>query len=258
MIGNRRRTSEKFIYGTVAVIVVIGVWELLAALRVKPAIILPGPVDVVSSARDLFSRSGDIWTDLATSGEELLFGLALAVVIGLPLGLLVGWYRRLSYVATPFINFLNATPRIALMPLLIVWLGIGMNSRIAIIFLMSFLPILINTASGVQNLDQTFIRVARCFGAGDIQIFRTIALPGTVPFIISGLSLAVGHALIGVFVGELAGAQHGVGMMMNNAGQQFQTSVVFVGLFIFAITGVVLGALLHRAERHFAAWRSSD
>ena len=99
------------------------------------------------------------------------------------------------------------------------------------------------------------LRVARCFGAGDLAIFRTIALPGSVPFIISGLRLAVGQALIGVFVAELSGATNGVGMLMNNAGQQFQTSVVFAGLFIFALTGVVLTGLLRAVEQRFAAWR---
>ena len=107
----------------------------------------------------------------------------------------------------------------------------------------------------MQNLDPAVVRVARCFGASDIAIFRTIALPGSVPFIISGLRLAVGQALIGVFVAELRGATHGVGMLMNNAGQQFQTSVVFAGLCIFAITGVVLTGLLRVVEQRFAAWR---
>jgi ABC-type nitrate/sulfonate/bicarbonate transport system permease component len=120
---------------------------------------------------------------------------------------------------------------------------------------MAVFPILINTATGVQSLDPAVLRVARCFGAGDLQIFRTVALPGTVPFVISGLRLAVGQALIGVFVAELSGAQHGVGMLMNNAGQQFQTSIVFAGLVIFAVTGVLLTGLLRRVERHFAAWR---
>jgi NitT/TauT family transport system permease protein len=226
----------------------------VAALRIKPAIILPGPMDVIHAFGQLFA-SDTIWADLATSGKELLYGLILATIVGLPLGLLIGWYRRLSWAASPLINFLYATPRIALTPLLIIWLGIGQTSKIAIVFLMAIFPILINTASGVQNLDPAVVRVARCFGAGDLAIFRTIALPGSVPFIISGLRLAVGQALIGVFVAELSGATHGVGMLMNNAGQQFQTSVVFAGLFIFAITGVVLTGLLRAVEQRFAAWR---
>jgi NitT/TauT family transport system permease protein len=250
----RRRLDPKFVWGTGAVVVVLALWQLVAALRIKPAIVLPGPWDVVKAFGTLFS-SAAIWTDLGTSGKELLYGLLLATLIGLPIGLLVGWYARLSYVLNPLITFLYATPRIALTPLLIIWLGIGDASKIAIVFLMAVFPILINTASGVQSLDPQVLRVARCFGAGHLQIFRTIALPGSVPFIVSGLRLAVGQALIGVFVAELSGATHGVGMLMNTAGQQFQTSVVFAGLFIFAITGVVLTGLLRRVERRYAAWR---
>jgi ABC-type nitrate/sulfonate/bicarbonate transport system permease component len=250
----RRWFNQKYVYGVGAVVAVLALWQLVAVLRIKPAILLPGPSDVILAFRQLFATA-TIWADLATSGKELLFGLVLATVVGLPLGLLVGWYRRLSYAASPLINFLYATPRIALTPLLIIWLGIGQTSKIAIVFLMAIFPILISTASGVQNLDPAVVRVARCFGASDLAIFRTIALPGSVPFIISGLRLAVGQALIGVFVAELSGATHGVGMLMNNAGQQFQTSVVFAGLFIFAITGVVLTGLLRAVEQRFAAWR---
>jgi ABC-type nitrate/sulfonate/bicarbonate transport system permease component len=250
----RRRLNSKYLYGGGAVVAVLVLWQIVAALRIKPAIILPGPTDVIAAFRQLFA-SATIWTDLATSGKELLYGLVLATLVGLPLGLLIGWYRKLSYAASPLINFLYATPRIALTPLLIIWLGIGMTSKIAIVFLMAIFPIMINTASGVQNLDPAVLRVARCFGAGDLAIFRTIALPGSVPFIISGLRLAVGQALIGVFVAELSGATNGVGMLMNNAGQQFQTSVVFAGLFIFALTGVVLTGLLRAVEQRFAAWR---
>lgn len=253
----RRRFTTKYVYGTTAVIVALVLWEVIALLRVRPAIVLPGPGDVVKAFQNLFSTS-EIWTDLGTSGKELLFGLALATVVGLPVGLVIGWYRRLSYILNPFVSFLYATPRIALTPLLIIWLGIGDTSKIAIVFLMAVFPILINAATGIQSLDPAVVRVARCFGGGDLQIFRTIALPGTVPFVISGLRLAVGQALIGVFVAELSGAQSGVGMLMNNAGQQFQTSVVFAGLFIFALTGVILNGLLRRVERHFDSWRASS
>lgn len=253
--ARRLRLNAKYLYGTGAVIAALVIWEILALLRVRPAIVLPGPGDVITAFQHLFSTA-QIWTDLLTSGRELLFGLLLATVVGLPLGMLIGWYRRLSYILSPFISFLYATPRIALTPLLIIWLGIGESSKTAIVFLMAVFPILINAAAGMQSLDPAVVRVARCFGGGDPQIFRTIALPATVPFVLSGLRLAVGQALIGVFVAELSGAQAGVGMMMNNAGQQFQTSIVFAGLFIFALTGVILNALLRRIERHFDSWRN--
>ena len=249
--------NQRRVIGVGSVVVIIAIWELVALAHLKPALILPGPVDVVRAFKDLFS-TGAIWTDLGTSGTELVVGLGLAAVVGLPLGLLIGWYERISYALNPIINFLYATPRIALTPLLIIWLGIGSSSKIAIVFLMAFFPVLINTAQGMQSLEQGVVRVARCFGANDLQLFRTVALPGTVPFIISGLRLAVGQALIGVFVAELSGAQHGVGLMMNTAGQQFQTSKVFAGLFIFAFAGVTLTYLLRRIEQHYAAWRPSS
>lgn len=250
----RRWLTEQRVVGGIAVVTAFVLWEIVALLRLKPALILPGPTDVLKAFGDLVRR-GTIWTDLATSATELVSGLGLAIVIGLPLGLLLGWYRRLHYALNPFITFLYATPRIALMPLMIIWLGIGNSSKIAIVFLMAFFPVLINTSQGVGALDQGTVRVAKCFGASDLQLFVTVALPGTVPFIISGIRLAVGQALIGVYVAEMSGAVHGVGLMMNTAGQQFQTSKVFAGLFIFAITGVVLTYLLRRVETHFAAWR---
>jgi ABC-type nitrate/sulfonate/bicarbonate transport system permease component len=249
--------SEQRLIGVGAVVVALVVWEIVAFLRLKPKLILPGPFDVVDSFKSVFS-TGAVWVDLGVSAHELLTGLALAVLIGLPLGMLIGWYKRIAWALNPFINFLYATPRIALTPLLIIWLGIGSSSKIAIVFLMAVFPALINTAQGVQSLEQGAVRVARCFGASDLQLFRTVALPGTVPFIASGMRLAVGQALIGVFVAELSGAQHGVGLMMSTAGQQFQTSKVFAGLFIFAATGVLLTSLLRRVENHFAAWRPSS
>ena len=232
----------------------LALWQLVAALRIKPAIVLPGPFDVANAFGQLFSTDA-IWADLGTSGKELVYGLVLATVVGLPLGLLVGWYTRLSYLLSPLITFLYATPRIALTPLLIIWLGIGDSSKIAIVFLMAVFPILINTASGVQNLDPAVLRVASCFGAGHLQIFRTIALPGHRP-VHRQRPAARGRPGAHRRIRRRAQRRHpGVGMLMNTAGQQFQTSVVFAGLFIFAVTGVVLTGLLRRVERHFAAWR---
>ncbi len=245
---------EKYLLGTVAVVLVIAGWEVVAALRLEPVILLPGPLDVIGAFRQMFS-SETIWQDLGASGAELFYGFALAALFGIPVGMLLGWYRRLGYLFDPFINFLYSVPRIALGPLLIVWLGIGLSSKLVLVFLMALFPIVINTTTGVRNIDAQLVRASRCFGGSDLQIFRTIALPGAVPFVLSGLRLAVGQALIGVFVAELMGAQHGVGMLMNNAGQQFQTATVFAGLIIFALAGFVLTVLLRRAERHFDAWR---
>jgi NitT/TauT family transport system permease protein len=209
---------------------------------------------VIDAFRDLFSSPG-LWADLEASGQELFYGFTLAAAVGVVTGLAIGWYPRLGYLVDPFVNFLYAIPRVALGPLLIVWLGIGLSSKVALVFLISVFPVLINTSSGIRSLDSHLIRVARCFGASDLKMFLTIALPGSVPFILGGLRLAVGQSLIGVFVAELLGAQHGVGAMIETASQQFQTGVVFAGLLIFAAAGMVMTAIVRTLERRFDVWR---
>lgn len=251
------RWSPKYLVGTAAVVIAIAAWQIAVMLELKPKLVLPGPLDVLRQAVTMF-QDGGFWADMGASGQELVIGLVFAIVIGLPVGLLIGWYRVVDWALSPFITFLYATPRIAMTPLIIVWFGFGIAPKGIIVFLMAVFPIVINIAQGMHSLEQGFVRVAQCFGASDLQLFRTVALPGTVPFIAGGLRLAVGQALIGVYVAELSGAQHGVGLMMNTAAQQYQSSKIFVGLFVFAITGVVLTSLLRRLEARFASWRPAS
>jgi NitT/TauT family transport system permease protein len=245
---------EALVIGTAAVIAFFFVWHGVASARLVSRLFLPGPVDVVEAFTDLV-KDGELAQDLAVSGQEFFIGYGLATLTGIPLGLLLGWYPRVRYALDPFVTFLYATPRIVLLPLFIIWLGIGVESKIAVIFLGAFFAILINTTAGVRNLDSHLIRVARSFGARDLAIFRSIALPGSVPFILTGLRLGIGHALIGVVVGELVAAQHGIGRMMAIAGATFQSSKVFAGLFFIAATGMLLTYILQRLERHFDDWR---
>ena len=245
---------EPLVIGTVAVAVFFTVWQGVASARIWSPLFLPGPSDVWVAFVELV-KDGELATDIAVSGQEFGIGYALAALVGIPFGLLLGWYPRLRYVFDPFITFFYATPRIVLIPLFIIWLGIGVESKIAVIYLGAVFAILINTMAGVRSLDASLLRVARSFGAGDLHIFRTIALPGSVPFILTGMRLGIGHALIGVVVAEYVAAQHGLGRMMMIAGNTFQSPKVFVGLFMIAFAGLVLTYALQRLERHFDAWR---
>jgi ABC-type nitrate/sulfonate/bicarbonate transport system permease component len=247
--------TERIVFGTIFMAALFAAWEAVTALGVEPPIILPSPADVAAALVRLVS-SPDLWADFAASGQELLYGFALAAAVGIAAGLAIGWYARLGYFLDPLISFLYAVPRVAVGPLLVVWLGIGLSSKVALVFLISVFPVLVNTSSGIRSLDPNLVRVAQCFGASDLKIFRTIALPGTVPFILGGLRLAVGQSLIGVFVAELLGAQYGIGAMVENAGQQFQTDMVFAGLLIFAAAGMVLTAVVRWLERRFDSWRA--
>jgi NitT/TauT family transport system permease protein len=189
------------------------------------------------------------------SGAEFALGFLLAAGTAVPVGLAAGWYRRLGFVLDPFVAALNATPRIALMPLIVLWVGIGLWSKVAVIFLGAFFPICVSTFSGVRTVSDVHVKVARSFLAGDAHLFRTIVLPSCVPFIVAGLRLGVGRALVGVVVGELYGASAGLGFLIAMAGSTFQTDRVFVGIGVIAAFGIVCNELLARAEARFERWR---
>ena len=251
---SRSRQYEPVILGTLSVVFVLTVWQLVANARIMPVLFLPGPTDVAQAFVKLF-QTDEIWLDLATSGQELAIGYGMAIVLGLAIGLGMGWYTRFQYAMDPLVNFFYSTPRIVLIPLFIIWFGIDMQSKIAVIFLGALFPIIINTMAGVRNTEAALLRVARSFGASDTLIFRRVVLPGSVPFVLTGLRLGIGHALTGVVVGELIAARHGVGQLIAIAGQTFQTPKMLAGVILIAGTGMLLTTILQRIENRFQSWR---
>ena len=247
--------QEKKILGTASVIVFLTVWELIGGVfQLINPMFMSAPSLIGKAGYQLFA-SGEIWNDLRVSGIEFAWGYALSVIFAIPFGIACGWYKRMAYIFDPFINAMNATPRVALLPLVIIWLGIGILSKVGIIFLGAVFPILINTRDGVKTTPYNLLNAAKSFGASEWQIFKSVVLPSTVPFILTGLRLGVGRALIGVMVGELYAATAGIGFMITVAGATFQTDKVFVGVLIFAISGMISMELLTKLERRFDKWR---
>jgi len=169
------------------------------------------------------SVNGQLWSNVGYSGTNFLLGFVLAVAVGVPAGILLGWYRKALAMFDPLINALYATPRIALYPLIIIWFGIGSGSKIFVVFLSAMLPILTNTIAGVRNLDADLLRASRAFCATDRQIFKTVALPFSVPFIVTGVRQGVAHGLIGIIIAEMSAGNEGIGFMISYAGQTFAT-----------------------------------
>lgn len=247
--------QEKKILGTAGVVVFLVVWELVGStFQLINPMFMSAPSLIWQAAVQLFA-SGEIWNDLRVSGIEFFWGYVLSVAFGVPFGIMVGWYARMSYIFDPFINALNATPRVALLPLVIIWLGIGILSKVGIIFLGAVFPILINTRDGVKTTPFNLLNAARSFGASEWMVFKTVVLPSTVPFILTGLRLGVGRALVSVMVGELYAATAGIGFMITVAGATFQTDKVFVGVLIFALSGMISMEMLTKVERRFDKWR---
>jgi NitT/TauT family transport system permease protein len=245
---------EALILGGAAVLLALALWQAIwSAGRISP-LFFTGPSTVAARFWEEWTR-GRLKQDLAYSGTNFAIGVGLAIAAGVVLGVIIGWYRRLAMVFEPFVNALYATPRVALIPLILIWFGIGMWSKVFIVFINAFFPVLINTIGGIRATDADLLRAARAFCASDWQIFKTVAIPGAVPFILTGVRQSVALGLIGVVVGEMFGGSQGIGYMVNYGGQTFQTDTVFMGVVIIALSGIVLTWLAERLEKRFSRWR---
>jgi NitT/TauT family transport system permease protein len=257
-LGRRRRNfyqrHEALILGGGAVVLVLAIWQALwSAGKISP-LFLSGPSAIAKQFWETL-RHGTLLADMGYSGLNFLIGFAIALVSGVVVGVIIGWYRKARLLFDPFLNALYATPRIAMVPMIIIWFGVGIWSKVFIVFLSSFFPILVNTVGGIRAIDADLLRAARAFCASDWQIFKTVAIPGSVPFILTGVRQGVALGLIGVVVGEMFGGSQGVGFMVAYGGQTFATDTLFVGVLIIAFAGILLTSLAERLERRFSRWR---
>jgi NitT/TauT family transport system permease protein len=251
--GAWSRNQDLFL-GTIGITAVLIAWELSVNLGLVRPNWVSSPSRIVATIPTVFIQD-NILAHLQISAIEFFWGFGLAVLIGVPLGVLTGWYRTMRGLTEPLISGLFATPTVALVPILILIFGIDAPSKAAVVFLSAVWPIVINTSAGIQVLDKGWLDAARTFGASDARIFRTIGLPATIPFIISGLRTAVARGLVGVVVGELYASKGGIGFYLNRAGQTFQTDKYYVAVTIIALIGVLLVFVLQQLERRFARWR---
>ena len=242
------------IIGTIAVVLFVTAWEGVVRLGLVNPLFTSSPSRIITTFMKML-QEGVLGKDLRVSGAEFAIGYSLAIVVGILIGVAMGWYRDVSAALQPFVSALYSTPRIALVPLLIIWLGIGIWSKVAVVFLVAMFQVLISTEAGVRAADESLIRTARSFGAKDRQIFTTIVLPGSVPFLIAGLRLGLGQALVGIVVGELYAATAGIGYEIAVAGETFQTDRVFVGIVIIATAAIILMWCLRQLEARYESWR---
>jgi NitT/TauT family transport system permease protein len=262
---------EQRLLGLSMVIVLLSVWEGLSrgwwSVLLRPMIgesashiqvadiFISSPTKILAEAWSLFFITGEIWPHLSVSAVEVLLGLGLAICVAIPLGLIVGRYRFLTYAFDPLISGLNATPQVVFIPLFILWFGTGYLTRVLVICFLSFIPIFISAMSSVRTIDVRYLRLANSFSASDFFVFRSIILPSSIPFLITGLRLAIGRSMIGIVVGELFGSPLGIGLLINRAGSTFQTSTVFVGVLTIIMAGIGLSWLLKQIEIHYVKWR---
>lgn len=250
----RRFISEPFVYGLIGFVAVLIIWELAVNAKLAKASLLSSPSRIFAAGvADI--GSGVLLPHIGVSLLEWTVGFALAILIAIPFGLLLGSFRRLSKVFDPLLSGMYATPTVALVPLIILVFGIGINAKFAVVFLEAFVTLTVSTMTGIRSADRRHLDTARSFGASRWLTFLSVNLPSSVPFIVTGLRIGAGRALVGVIVAEFIAANIGIGFYISLNGNLLNASRVMLGVLIIGAFGVFVGVVIGRLQRYFDRWR---
>jgi len=242
---------------TVAITAFLGLWEWAVRSGAVDPLFLSSPIMIGQRMVEVFA-DGTIWEHIGASGQIAALGFLLSVVVGVPLGTFMGRVPLARDTLEPFIMAKYSAPTVAFLPLLIIWLGIGLWSKVALVFLGGVFVMIINTQAGVTNVDRRLIETARSFTASEAEILMKVVAPAATPFIIAGMRLAIGRVLIMVVVAELFASNAGLGYLIFQAGAMYDTAMIFVGVVLLAITGITLNSVLRTVERRLAPWLEPD
>ena len=253
--GSLRR--QRLFYGVLGILAVLVPWELLVRLGVVDRVLISSPTAVVQTLIELFEE-GEIWHELWVSFQEWSIGFFMAAIVGIVIGLVAGWFKWVRYIAEPWLNVLYAVPELALIPIFILWFGIGLEFKVWLAFLSAIFVIAINTMAGVHGTEMKYLAVAATYGAGRMRVFRTVVLPGSVPFIMTGLRQGSGRALVGVIGAEFLSANQGIGFFIALSGQTINTPQVMAGIVILGAFGIVTGEFFRIVEQRFDVWRRPE
>lgn len=257
--------NESYILGGGFIILFLLVWEAVPYVVTLPkglALFFTTPTDVFARMYDMFSGTEKVFdgntltTHLIASAKAFCAGLGLSIAIALPLGVVLGRSRTLNAMFDPFITAINATPRLVFLPIILIWAGIGFWTVTLIVFIGAVFPLLINVYAGVRNADKLLINVVRSFGATEWKVNTLVVLPNSLPFIVAGLRLAIGRAVLGIVVAEFfGGTTKGLGVIMVDAAGKFHVDVVFVGLVLFMGLSLIMTGIVKMVENRLSRWR---
>ena len=235
-------------------VITLGIlWEI--AGRTADSALIP-PVSKIASAWLRLLASGKLLDNLIMSLGTLAAGFFLALIVGILLGVLMGRFRGVEHFFDLYINALMSAPATAFVPVLILWFGLGVGSRIAVVFLFAFFVIVINTLTGVKQVERTFVEMARSFGAGERDVFFKIILPAAMPAIMAGLSLGMGRAVKGMVTAEMLLTLTGIGAMIMQYGSAFATDALFAVILTILILAVIMMKLVQLVDRRLTGWKA--
>lgn len=238
------------------ILLLLAAWEIAPRIGLVESAFLPPLSEVLAAGFDLLAN-GQLAEHLSASLSRSLTGFALAVLYSIPLGFAIGWYRRVADVVNPLIEVLRNTAALALLPVFILFLGIGETSKIALIVYSCSWPILLNTISGVQNVDPLLIKSARTMGVTPLQLFVKVILPASVPTIFVGIRLAGAVSVLVLVAAEMIGAKAGLGYLIIYAQYNFQIPQMFVGIIAITLLGLAFNYALVLLEQRFTSWKAA-
>jgi NitT/TauT family transport system permease protein len=239
-------------------IIVFGGWQLLTSLKIVDPFFFGQPSGIVSTAWNWAQHGtnfGSIWLQIWTTMEEAILGFLIGVACGIVVGVLLGQVPFLSEVLSPYIKAVNALPRIVLGALFVIILGLGMSSKVVLAAFLVFFVVFFNAYQGVREVDGNFVNNARILGASRMQVVRNVVIPSAMTWIIASLHVAFGFAVIGAVVGEFLGAQHGLGVIIADAQNNFDADGIFAAMVIIGAIALVAEWLISLLERRLLAWR---
>lgn len=243
------------IYSPLVFIVLIGLWEAGSRTGVIGQLILPAPSEVFTAFAELV-ETGTLWKHLTASLQRLVIGWTAGTLLGITFGLAIGLSSVARTGLSPLVSAIFPIPKIALLPLFVIWFGIGEGSKVATILFGTFFPTVIATYGGVDNVDRNLIRMGQSFGLTWLSIVRKIIIPGALPAILSGFRISASIAIILLVAAEMIGAEFGVGAYILLAGSLMATDQLIAGVAILSMMGLTIAWLIGKAERYLLRWRS--
>ena len=248
--------KREVVRGFISIICGLAIWEILARLLLDNELLIPPPSSVLRALWTL-TIQGKLNQHLAATLLEFSYCFTTACVIGVVLGYLMGRYKWVDELMDPWIATLYSIPIIAIVPVIIIWFGIGMMSKIIVVFKITVVAIMLNTAAGIKSLDPVWLELAKSMRLSSWETTYKIRLPAAFPHIITGMRLGVGRALLGVVVAELMAANAGLGYLLRDASETWDSPKLFVTVFLLATMGLVSFNLIKRFEQRIAPWRQS-
>jgi len=247
--------SRKIIFGALAVVLFFAAWEAILTWVVPFNPLFISKPSLIFAAFETLLSTGKLVDDLLVSAEPFFYGFTAAVVIGVALGIVMGWRTRVGYALDPLMTALYASPLVALAPLVVVFFGVGVWAKTVIIFLLSVFPFVFNAYAGVRAVDRLLINVVRSFGGKERDLYIKVIIPSVLPYIVAGARYAVGRALVGILVGEFFAASEGIGYAIARFGDLFALDRMFACILTIMVIAVVFTEGIRWAERAAFPWR---